>query len=175
MNYHYKIVIATTHSFKFTVFLQNRSCSKEILTIIIIPLWFRHVYIERSCYMTTSLSAIHFFYDNVIISREHLKQFTCQGNCVYFTMLFATIHYNKRSVPCVKSVRIRSFFWSEVFCIRTEYGPEKAPYLDTFHLVEYVMKLFFVPSYHSVRESENQPYFEKLSGNAKISGSFVSV
>ena len=135
MNYHYKIVIATTHSFKFTVLLQNRSCSKEILTIIIIPLWFRHVYIERSCYMTTSLSAIHFFYDNVIISREHLKQFTCQGNCVYFTMLFATIHYNKRSVPCVKSVRIRSFFWSEVFCIRTEYGPEKAPYLDTFHAV----------------------------------------
>ena len=36
----FKRVITATHSFKFTVLLQNRNCSKEILTIIIIPPWF---------------------------------------------------------------------------------------------------------------------------------------
>ena len=35
--FYYKRVIAATHSFKFTMFLQNRNCSKETLTIIIIP------------------------------------------------------------------------------------------------------------------------------------------
>ena len=49
--------------------------------------------------MTISFRAIRFFfYDSVIISREHWKQSTCQGNCVYFTKLVAAIHYNKRSV-----------------------------------------------------------------------------
>ena len=81
------------------LFLQNRNCSKEILTIIIIlP------------YMTTSFTTIHFFYDSVIISRQHLKQSTCQGNCLYFTILFATIHYNKRSaVDSRKSWRVCLF------------------------------------------------------------------
>ena len=37
--------------------------------------------------------------------------------------------------PCMKSVQIRSFFWSVFSCIRTEYRPEKTPYLDTFHVV----------------------------------------
>ena len=55
---------------------------------------------------------------------------------------------------CVKSVQIRSFFWSVFSCIRTEYGeidtpylsvfstnagkygPEKTPYLGTFHAVQ---------------------------------------
>ena len=35
-----KRVIAATHSFKFTVFFQNRNCSKEILKIIVPP-WFQ--------------------------------------------------------------------------------------------------------------------------------------
>ena len=30
--------------------------------------------LKEVCYMTTSFPAIHFFYDSVIISREHLKQ-----------------------------------------------------------------------------------------------------
>ena len=34
---------------------------------------------------------------------------------------------------CVKSVQIRSFFCSVFSSIRTEYGPEKTSYLDTFH------------------------------------------
>ena len=48
---------------------------------------------------------------------------------------------------CVKSVQIRSFFWSVFFCIPIEYvwiwlspntkkyRPEKTPYLDNFHAV----------------------------------------
>ena len=34
---------------------------------------------------------------------------------------------------CVKSVQIRSFFWSVFSRTRTEYGSEKTLYLDTFH------------------------------------------
>ena len=58
-------------------------------------------------------------------------------------------------VHCVKGVQIRSFFWSVFSGIRTEYGeilrispysdrmpekygPEKAPYLDTFHAVKVI-------------------------------------
>ena len=50
----------------------------------------------------------------------------------------------------VKSVQMRSFFWSVFFCIQTEYrdlfspntgkyGPKKALYLDTFYAV-YIQK-----------------------------------
>ena len=46
--FYYKRVIAATHSFKFTVFLQNKNCSKEILTIIIIPPWFQAcIYLKK--------------------------------------------------------------------------------------------------------------------------------
>ena len=39
---------------------------------------------------------------------------------------------------CVKSVQIRSFFWSVFSCVQTEYRKirtRKTPYLDTFHAV----------------------------------------
>ena len=44
---------------------------------------------------------------------------------------------------CVKSIQIRSFFFCSVFRqfvfgLNTEkYGPEKTPYLDTFHAVQF--------------------------------------
>ena len=44
----------------------------------------------------------------------------------------------KNSTHCVKSVQIRSFFWSVFSRIRTDtgkYGPKKTPYLDTFYPV----------------------------------------
>ena len=51
----------------------------------------------------------------------------------------------KLVIHCVNSVQIRSFFWSVISRIRTDYGeilntvgkygPEKTPYLDTFHAV----------------------------------------
>ena len=66
--------------------------------------------LKEVCFITTSFPAIHFFYDSVIISREHLKKPTCKGNCVYFTRLFATIHYNKLSeVDSRKSWRVCLF------------------------------------------------------------------
>ena len=39
--FYYKRVIEAIHSFKFTVFLQNTNCGKEILTMIIISPWFQ--------------------------------------------------------------------------------------------------------------------------------------
>ena len=93
------------------MFLQDRNFSKEILTIIIIPPWSQAcIYWRKVCYMTASFTAIHYFYDCVIISLKHLKESTCQGNCLYFTILFATIHYNKRSaVDLRKSWRVYLF------------------------------------------------------------------
>ena len=45
-------------------------------------------------------------------------------------------------VDCVKTVQIRSFFRSVFSRIRTEYGPEKTPYLETFHaVVNFLMNL----------------------------------
>ena len=43
---------------------------------------------------------------------------------------------------CVKSVQIRSYFWSVFSCIRIEYGPEITPYLDTFHAVLVLLNFF---------------------------------
>ena len=66
-------------------------------------------------------------------------------------------YYSLRSSNCVKTVQIRSFFWSIFSRIRTEYGteyltvfspnagkygPEKTSYLDTCHAVSH-QKVFF--------------------------------
>ena len=37
----------------------------------------------------------------------------------------------------VKSVQIRRFFWSVFSPNARKYGPEKTPYLDTFHTAKY--------------------------------------
>ena len=41
----------------------------------------------------------------------------------------------------VKSVQIRRFFWSAFSRIRTQYRPEKTPYLETFHAVKVITAL----------------------------------
>ena len=57
---------------------------------------------------------------------------------------------------CVKSVQIRSFFWSLFSPNTGKNGPEKTPYLDTFHAVKslfwfiYEVGIFF---YHSVKNN----------------------
>ena len=48
--------------------------------------------LNKVCYLTTSIGAIYFFYNSVIISREYLKRSICQRYCVSFTTLVATIH-----------------------------------------------------------------------------------
>ena len=37
-----------------------------------------------------------------------------------------------RNSHCVKIIQIRSYYWSIFSHIRSKYGPEKTPYLDTF-------------------------------------------
>ena len=53
---------------------------------------------------------MHFFYDSVIFSREHLKLSICQGRCVYFRELVATIHYKKQSVVDLRKIEEYVYF-----------------------------------------------------------------
>ena len=77
--------------------------------------------------------------------------------CINYVNMIHLDHEFSRRIHCVKSVQIRSFFWSLFFCIRTEYGEiserenteylsvfspnagkygtEKTLYLDTLHAV----------------------------------------
>ena len=76
---YYKRVIATTHSFTFTVFLQNWSFSKGILTIILIPPWF------QAC----------IYWKNFVIRRHHLQP-------SIFSMIVSLYHGSTWSNPHVK-------------------------------------------------------------------------
>ena len=62
-----------------------------------------------------------------VTSIEHSITQGVRLRVVFFPLQF-TLH-------CVKSVQIRIFFWSVFSGIRTEYEPEKTPYLDTFRRV----------------------------------------
>ena len=64
--------------------------------------------------------------------------------CNYF---FLKLSYE---LHCVKSVQIRSFFWSVFSCIQTEYGEiQKHRILDTFHIVVIVKKMLHVLIEHN--------------------------
>ena len=57
---------------------------------------------------------------------------------------FCVLKYRIKSLlyQSMKSIQIRSFFWS-VFSPNTEkYGPEKTPYLETFHAVYFSITMF---------------------------------
>ena len=80
------------------------------------------------------------------MSHANLKQTnmgTTTGNPIIQRLQFAAaIHVilvlpalHLQHVHCVKSFQIWSYFWSVFSRIRTEYGPEITPYLDTFHAV----------------------------------------
>ena len=139
--FYYKRVNAATHSFKFTVFLQNRNTLVSRMHIL-----------KNVCYMTTSFTTIHFFYDSVIISQQHLKQSTCQGNCLYFTIIFATIHYNERSaVDSRKSWRVRLF--EENHCSPAVlkvaiYSTEQVAIIFVWKVVKCTKALTEVPFFH---------------------------
>ena len=83
---------------------------------------------------------------------------------------------------CVKSVQIRSFFWSvfsriwtdtpylSVFSPNTgKYGPEKTPYLDTFHVVNVKT--------HALLDSCSQETFmlEELLRDLGVNGQKTSI
>ena len=94
----YKSVIAATHSFKLTVFLQNKNCRKEILKLIMIPRCFQAcIYWKKSViwprhFQSSIFSVMVLLFHGSSWSNPHVKE------RVYFTTLVATIHYNKRSV-----------------------------------------------------------------------------
>ena len=86
--FYYKRVIAATHSFKFTVFLQNRNFSKGILTIILIPPWF------QAC----------IYWKKFVIWRHHLQP-------SIFSMIVSLFHGSTWSNPHVKeTVFISQYF-----------------------------------------------------------------
>ena len=107
----WKRVIAATHSFKFI--LQNRNCSKGILIIILIMIppcfqtcidWKKSV-IWRHHFQPSIFSLIVSLFQGATWDNSRQK------NCVYFTALVATIHYNKQSVIGVDSTKIEGYVY----------------------------------------------------------------
>ena len=83
--FYYKRVIAAIYSFKFTAFLQNRNeiltiISNDILTIIIIPPWFKAcIYWKKVCYRRYHLqpsifSMIVSLFHGITWSNPHVKE-----------------------------------------------------------------------------------------------------
>ena len=76
-------------------------------------------------------------------------------------------HIAKPFLHCVKSVQIRSYFWSVVSCIRTEYGDLRSPntgkcgtpYLDTFDAVLVI---------HNFRETQVLLLYDSLLKPIKL-------
>ena len=82
-----------------SLFFQNRNCGKDILAIIIIPLWF------KACIYWKFFSWRHHFQPyifSVIASLFHGSAWR-NPNCVFFTTLFAAIHY--QPLPSVVDLR----------------------------------------------------------------------
>ena len=88
--------------------------------------------------------------------------------------------YQIASNHCVKSVEIRSYFWSVLSCIQSGiYEPEITPYLDPFHSVEIasnilrIMANFINPYYatdlvwYPLKTSENLWFSDVFRGYQK--------
>ena len=59
---------------------------------------------------------------------------------------------------------MRSFFWSAFSRIRTEYGPEKTPYSDTFHELHTMPNKSISPGVEMFRKSRVSPEFQTSVG-----------
>ena len=77
---------------------------------------------------------------NLVLLFENISGFWCWSINSPRTFTFLSF-CNGLLLHCVKSVQIRSFFWSVFSCIRIEYGPEITPYLDTFHAVWFALQI----------------------------------
>ena len=127
--------------------------------------------LKKVCYMT-SFTAIHFFCDSVIISRQHLKQPRCQGNCLYFKILFATIHYNKRSaVDSRKSWRVCLF--EENHCSPAVlkvaiYSTEQVAIIFVWKVVKYTKALTEITFVHGEpAERKYRHFFKRIKYSAE--------
>ena len=83
--------------------------------------------LNEVCYLTTSIGAIYFLYNSVIISREHLKRSICKGRYVYFTTLVANIHIITSGLWLIRGKLNNMFIWGKPF----QSCPFKGAYL--FH------------------------------------------
>ena len=72
-------------------------------------------------------------------------------------------------IHCVKSVQIRSFFWSVFSAISPnigKYGPKKTPYLDIFHaVIALLYHLRFITYFKVTRKRGDSLKFKKLNKN----------
>ena len=75
-------------------------------------------------YLQTSLVNISFSTLSLLLNKNNNKEIDKQPEIT-----------TPRNKQCVKSVQIRSFFWSVFSCIRTEYGPEKSSCWTLFYSV----------------------------------------
>ena len=97
--------------------------NKTLGFYIILPSLF-HCQIEKE---SISVQAIFYISDFLYI-------FSCKQHVISIKLnlkVKGQITCNSTNCLCVKSVQIRSFFWSLFFCIRTR----KNSHLDTFHAV----------------------------------------
>ena len=71
--------------------------------------------LNDACYLATYIGAIYFFYNSVIISQEHLKRSICQGHCVYFTTIVATIHIITSGLWLIREKLNDMLIWGKPF------------------------------------------------------------
>ena len=69
--------------------------------------------LNEVCYLTTSIGSIYFFYNSIIISREHLNPSIYQRHCVYFTTLVATIHIITSNLRLIWEKLNAMFIWGK--------------------------------------------------------------
>ena len=69
---------------------------------------------------------------------QFLKSCDCykeENNCKYFIFVVYVTGSAVETMQCVKSVQVRSFFWSVFSPNAGKYGQDKTLYLDTFQVV----------------------------------------
>ena len=125
--------------------------------------------LKKVCYMTTSFNP--FLRWSVIISWQHLKQFTCQGNCLDFTILIATIYYNKRSaVDSRKSWRVCLF--EESHCSPAVFkvaicSTEQVVIIFLWKVVKCAKAITEIPFFHGKQHSEITVIFSRKQNTVR--------
>ena len=103
---------------------------------IVAPILFgRHQEVKFS-YVLLIIPFVFFRHILVLISSVFsFLTFSSSDNPLYQSIFFLTFLHFLYNSDLVNSVQIQNFLWCIFFCVRSKYGPEKTPYLDTFHKV----------------------------------------
>ena len=118
-----------------------------------LPLSLNHFKAKLNCCFNRSKVKTRCFSREALCHLQNLtyynldnKIFYLNKNQIKLAILVVPRHKCRKRTHCVKSVQIRSFFWSAFCCIRTEYENlrskslhsvriQENTYLDTFHAV----------------------------------------